>query len=242
MAGANAALKAQGRGELTLERDQAYIGVLIDDLISKGVDEPYRMFTSRAEYRILLRQDNADERLTPLAHSLGLADNTRMERLRSKLAGVEMLTDYMSRTTVRASEIDDLLTRQGSTPLRQSVKLVELLTRPQLTLPMLADALPGLREEIEKLPEDLRQTVVESTEISVKYRGYIEREQQSAEKLHRLENIKIKGRFDYPAMHSLSTEARQKLAKIQPETIGQASRIPGVSPADVNILIMLSGR
>ena len=242
VAGANAALKAQGRGELALERDQAYIGVLIDDLISKGVDEPYRMFTSRAEYRILLRQDNADERLTPLAHSLGLADNTRMERLRSKLAGVEMLTDYMSRTTVRASEIDDLLTRQGSTPLRQSVKLVELLTRPQLTLPMLADALPGLREEIEKLPEDLRQTVVESTEISVKYRGYIEREQQSAEKLHRLENIKIKGRFDYPAMHSLSTEARQKLAKIQPETIGQASRIPGVSPADVNILIMLSGR
>lgn len=242
VAGANAALSAKGGGELVLGRDQAYLGVLIDDLINKGVDEPYRMFTSRAEYRILLRQDNADERLTPLAFELGLCTEERMQRLKLKREFSAQLLEFLQTKTVKAPEVETLLEQVCSTPLRQSVKIADLLTRPQLTLEMLADTLPRLAECINAIPETLRREVVESVEIYVKYKGYIEREQQSADKLHRLEDIKIKGKFNYSAMQSLSTEARQKLQAVDPETIGQASRIPGVSPADINILLMLSGR
>lgn len=242
MAGANAALRVQGRAPFTLGRDEAYIGVLIDDLITKGVDEPYRMFTSRAEYRILLRQDNADRRLTPRGYEVGLVDENRMTLFREKEKMIESLLEYCERTTVTASEVDTLLEQVGTTPLRQSVRLVDLVSRPQLTLPLLADTLPGLHDRVGQVRGDLRDNVVTAVEIAIKYKGYIERERQTADKIHRLEEIRIQGRFDYSAIHALSTEARQKLTAIDPETIAQASRIPGVSPADINILLMLSGR
>lgn len=242
VAGANAALKVQGREPFTLARDEAYIGVLIDDLITKGVDEPYRMFTSRAEYRTLLRQDDADMRLTPRAYSIGLADEHRMHILREKQQLIEGLIAYAAETSVTAREIDTLLVEVGSTPLRQTVRLVELITRPQLSIARLAGALPGLKEIIDALDESLRDEVVEAAEVQIKYKGYIERERQTAEKMHRLENIKLKSDIDYASIKSLSTEARQKLAKQRPATIAQASRIPGVSPADINILLLLMGR
>lgn len=242
LAGANAALKVQGRPAFTLARDEAYIGVLVDDLITKGVDEPYRMFTSRAEYRILLRQDNADRRLTERGAEVGLVDAERLASFRAKRDAADALVDFCRATTVRAEQVEELLVGAGTTPLRQSVRLAELVTRPQLTLRMLADALPSLAKRISALDPALRDVIVQDAETAIKYGGYIERERQAADKLHRLESIRIRGRFDYSAMKSLSTEARQKLERVDPLTIAQASRIPGVSPADINILLMLSGR
>lgn len=242
LAGTNAALKVQGRPAFTLARDEAYIGVLVDDLITKGVDEPYRMFTSRAEYRILLRQDNADRRLTEKGAEIGLVDAERLASFRAKRDAADALVDFCRTTTVRAEQVEELLVGAGTTPLRQSVRLAELVTRPQLTLRMLADALPSLAKRISALDPGLRDVIVQDAETAIKYGGYIERERQAADKLHRLESIRIRGRFDYSAMKSLSTEARQKLERVDPLTIAQASRIPGVSPADINILLMLSGR
>lgn len=241
VAGANAALAILGREPLVLARDEAYIGVLIDDLITKGVDEPYRMFTSRAEYRILLRQDNADARLTERGYRLGLVDEARHSRCKDKYTAVDAVLAYCRDTTVTAAQVDPLLERAGTVPLRQSLRLAELIARPQLTVAMLAQQLPGFEKQLKKLPEDLRDEVVMSAEIAIKYHGYIERERQAADKLRRLEDIKIQGKFNYAGLHALSTEARQKLAAINPLTIGQAARIPGVSPADLNILLMLSG-
>ena len=242
VAGANAALKLMGKPALTLARDEAYLGVLIDDLITKGVDEPYRMFTSRAEYRILLRQDNADTRLTERGYALGLVDEKRMATYRRKQGAIQRLDAFCRKHTVKAAAINNTLERVGTAPLTQSVRIADLLARPQLDMKILAEALPELREKIEKIDSDLRADIVQSAEITIKYEGYIERERQAADKIHRLEDIKIQGKFDYPSLHALSTEARQKLARIDPLTIAQAARIPGVSPADINILLMLSGR
>lgn len=242
IAGANAALKILNKPELVLKRDQAYIGVLIDDLITKGVDEPYRMFTSRAEYRILLRQDDADMRLTPIGFSLGLVGDAQMATLQQKQDGINSLTSFLRNTSIKPEEIDDMLERVGSSKLKQGVKLVELVLRPQVTINLLAENLPLLKEQIERLPKQLRDEIVEATEIRLKYEGYIEREQQNAAKLQRLENVKIRRVIDYSKLNSLSTEARQKLERHRPDNIGQASRIPGVSPSDVNILLLLHGR
>ncbi len=242
VAGANAALAVQGRGPLVLSRDQAYIGVLIDDLVTKGVDEPYRMFTSRAEHRILLRQDDADMRLTPLAHRLGLAGDDRMRVLEQKRAARDGLVELARSVTVRAGEVEALLAAAGSAPLRQSVRLAELILRPQLTIHMLAPCVPALAEYVAALPDEGRAEVVEAAEVMLKYEGYVRREQQNVEKLRRLEDIRISEDYDYSRISALSTEARQKLQKHRPTTIGQASRIPGVSPSDINVLLLLLGR
>lgn len=254
VAGTNAALSALGRGEeLRLSRDEAYIGVLIDDLVTKGVDEPYRMFTSRAEYRILLRQDDADARLTPRAASLGLASAERLELLRTKLAARDALIDFVRNHSVKAAVMNPLLetinaelgiadTPLRIMPLREGCKLEALVLRPQLSITLLAKVYEPLRLRLEEIEAERRSEIVESAEVLIKYDGYIKRERQTAEKLMRLDGIRIQGRFDYKNLTSLSTEARQKLEKINPETIGQASRIPGVSPADINILLLLSGR
>ncbi len=254
VAGANAALRARGRGEeLRLSRDEAYIGVLIDDLVTKGVDEPYRMFTSRAEYRILLRQDDADARLTPRAASLGLASAERLELLRTKLSARDALIDFVRNHSVKAAVMNPLLETLNAElgiadtplrimPLREGCKLEALVLRPQLSISLLAKVYEPLRLRLEEIEAERRSEIVESAEVLIKYDGYIKRERQTAEKLMRLDGIRIQGRFDYKSLTSLSTEARQKLEKINPETIGQASRIPGVSPADINILLLLSGR
>lgn len=254
VAGANAALSALGRGEeLRLSRDEAYIGVLIDDLVTKGVDEPYRMFTSRAEYRILLRQDDADARLTPRAASLGLASAERLELLRTKLSARDALIDFVRNHSVKAAVMNPLLETLNAElgiadtplrimPLREGCKLEALVLRPQLSISLLAKVYEPLRLRLEEIEAERRSEIVESAEVLIKYDGYIKRERQTAEKLMRLDGIRIQGRFDYKSLTSLSTEARQKLEKINPETIGQASRIPGVSPADINILLLLSGR
>lgn len=242
VAGANAALAVLGREPLVLSRDQAYIGVLIDDLITKGVDEPYRMFTSRAEHRILLRQDDADMRLTPLAFDLGLADQMRMQALVQKRDARDGLVELARTLTVRAGEVEALLASVGSAPLRQSVRLVDLVLRPQLTIPMLAQHIPTLAEYIGALPQDRRDEIVEAAEVLLKYEGYVKREQINVDKLRRLEDIRIAEDYDYSGVNALSTEARQKLQKHRPSTIGQASRIPGVSPSDINVLLLLLGR
>ncbi|MDE5643745.1 MAG: tRNA uridine-5-carboxymethylaminomethyl(34) synthesis enzyme MnmG [Muribaculaceae bacterium] len=242
MAGTNAALKALGKQPFTLGRDQAYIGVLIDDLVTKGVDEPYRMFTSRAEYRILLRQDDADMRLTPLAYGIGLADEHRYALVEDKRRLRDALIEYCRRTTVTPREVDPLLERVGSSLLSQSLRLHDLVLRPQLSLQLLAEELPALRSRIEALPDDRREEIVEAAEILMKYSGYIEREQAIADKLRRLEDVRIPAAFDFMSISGLSTEARQKLDRIRPGTIGQASRIPGISPSDVNILLVLMRR
>ena len=242
VAGANAALAVLGREPLVLSRDQAYIGVLIDDLITKGVDEPYRMFTSRAEHRILLRQDDADMRLTPLAYRLGLADETRMQALVQKRDARDGLVELARTLTVRAGDVEALLTSVGSAPLRQSVRLVDLVLRPQLTIQLLAQYIPALAEYIAALPQDRRDEIVEAAEVLLKYEGYVKREQLNVDKLRRLEDIRIAEDYDYSGINALSTEARQKLQKHRPSTIGQASRIPGVSPSDINVLLLLLGR
>ena len=241
IAGINAHLNCHGGEPFTLGRDEAYIGVLIDDLVTKGVDEPYRMFTSRAEYRILLRMDDADMRLTERAWKLGLASNERHSLLTSKREAITRIIDFARNYSIKPALINPVLEQLGTTPLRQGCKLVELINRPQITLTGIAEHIPAFRRELDQIT-DRKEEIIEAAEIQLKYEGYIERERMIADKLLRLEAIKIKGRFDYNSIRSLSTEARQKLSKIDPETIAQASRIPGVSPSDINVLLLLAGR
>lgn len=242
VAGVNAALKIQGRDEFTLGRDEAYIGVLIDDLVTKGVDEPYRMFTSRAEYRILLRQDDADMRLTPRSYQLGLATQERYDRVVAKREIRDNLIELARKTKVRADAVNPLLVESGSSTLTEGTRLFDLILRPQLTIDALVPYVPALRKYIGTIPADLKEEVVEAAQILIKYQGYIDRERLIADKISRLESIRIKGKFDYDAISAISTEARQKLKRIDPETIAQASRIPGVSPNDINVLLLLCGR
>ena len=241
VAGVNAALRCTGKQTFTLGRDEAYIGVLVDDLVTKGVDEPYRMFTSRAEYRILLRQDDADARLTERAYSIGLATRGRYDWWMQKKEAVQRLMDYCATTPVKPHDINSALEALGTTPLREGCKISDLMARPQLNMHNLSGILPGLREAIKSLP-NRQEEITEAAEIKMKYKGYIERERLVADKMHRLENIKIRGHFRYSEMQQLSTEARQKLEKIDPETLAQASRIPGVSPSDINIMLVLMKR
>ncbi len=241
VAGINAHQNITGGAPFTLARDESYIGVLIDDLVNKGVDEPYRMFTSRAEYRILLRQDNADARLTERSYELGLADDYRLSLLKSKQEGEQALTEMLRTTSVKAKDINAYLNKMGYGDLQQTCKLIDIVARPNVTIMGLADALPELKEKIETLGAR-QEEIVESTEINIKYKGYIEREKLAADKLRRLDNIRLPKDFDYNSVQSLSTEARQKLIRIQPNTIGEASRIPGVSPNDVSVLLVLMGR
>ena len=241
VAGINAHQNITGGAPFTLARDESYIGVLIDDLVNKGVDEPYRMFTSRAEYRILLRQDNADARLTERSYELGLADDYRLSLLKSKQEGELALTEMLRTTSVKAKDINAYLNHMGYGDLQQTCKLIDIVARPNVTIMGLAEALPELKEKIETLGVR-KEEIVESTEINIKYKGYIEREKLAADKLRRLDNIRLPKDFDYNSVQSLSTEARQKLIRIQPNTIGEASRIPGVSPNDVSVLLVLMGR
>ena len=241
VAGINAHQNITGGAPFTLARDESYIGVLIDDLVNKGVDEPYRMFTSRAEYRILLRQDNADARLTERSYELGLADDYRLSLLKSKQEGEQALTEMLRTTSVKAKDINAYLNQMGYGDLQQTCKLIDIVARPNVTIMGLAEALPELKEKIETLGAR-QEEIVESTEINIKYKGYIEREKLAADKLRRLDNIRLPKDFDYNSVQSLSTEARQKLIRIQPNTIGEASRIPGVSPNDVSVLLVLMGR
>ena len=241
VAGINAALKCSGSEPFVMQRDQSYIGVLIDDLTTKGVDEPYRMFTSRAEYRILLRQDDADARLTEKAYELGIATRERYDWWLQKKEAVQRLIDFCKDFPIKAQEINSKLEALGTTPLRAGCKLSDLIARPHLTLQNLSEIIPALKEAI-NVPENRKEEIAEAAEIQLKYQGYIEREKLIADKMHRLENIKIKGRFKYSELHEISTEGRQKLEKINPETLAQASRIPGVSPSDINVLLVLLGR
>ena len=238
IAGINAALKIKGKKEFILHRDEAYIGVLIDDLVTKGVDEPYRMFTSRAEYRILLRSDNADMRLTERSYEIGLATEERYQRLQTKRKKIAELTSFIENFSVKAALINSGLEELGTAPLTRGCKLTSIIERPQITIENIAEYIPALKSQIEKLGNDCHE-IVEATEIEIKYKGYIERERELAERMLRLENIKIKGKFNYNTIESLSTEARQKLTAIQPDTLAQASRIPGVSPSDINVLLVL---
>ena len=242
VAGINAHINCHGGEPFTLRRDEAYIGVLIDDLVTKGVDEPYRMFTSRAEYRILLRQDNADMRLTERSYQLGLATRSRYDLLEEKKTIRDAIVRFVENYSVKPAYINNGLERLGTTPLTHGCKLVDVLLRPQISLTNLAELVPALQVELDKVPASRKEEIVEAAEILMKYSGYIKREQVIADKINRLENIRIKGRFDYNSIQSLSTEARQKLTRIDPETIAQASRIPGISPNDINILLVLLGR
>lgn len=242
LAGINAHQQVQGLAPFTLSRSEAYIGVLIDDLVTKGVDEPYRMFTSRAEYRILLRQDDADVRLTPKAAALGLASPERIALLEEKIRLRDELIAFTQRFSVRPDKINPHLEAAGLTPLRQGCKLIDLVLRPQLTLLQLADFIPALARQLEALPEGRRAELIECAEILIKYSGYIDREREQAQKLERLEYVFIPEDIDYASIQALSTEARQKLTSIRPATIGQASRIPGISPHDVSVLLVLAGR
>ena len=241
VAGINAALKCGGGEPLVMKRDESYIGVLIDDLCTCGVDEPYRMFTSRAEYRILLRQDDADARLTEKSYELGLATRERYDWWMEKKTAIGRIIDFCQQTSVKPSDVNDALERVGSTPLHTGCKLSELVCRPQLSLEKLKPLFPGLAELMDE-PKNRKEEIAEAAEIKIKYKGYIERERIVAEKMHRLEDIKIKGHFNYESLHDLSTECRQKLKAINPDTLGQASRIPGVSPSDINVLLVLMGR
>lgn len=241
MAGINAALKCGGGAPFTLLRDEAYIGVLIDDLVTKGVDEPYRMFTSRAEYRILLRQDNADVRLTPYAERFGIASAERVRLFQSKKQLLDEITDFCHNFSIKSDKINPYLESIGSTPLRGGCKLYDLISRPEITLSGIAGQIPALQSLLEKT-DTHRDEIVEAAEIEIKYSGYISRERALAEKMQRLEAIQVKGRFNYEEVTQLSTEARQKLTAINPETLGQASRIPGVSPSDISVLLVLLGR
>ena len=242
MAGINAALKAGGGDTpFILHRDEAYIGVLIDDLVTKGVDEPYRMFTSRAEYRILLRQDDADARLTEKAYELGLAKKERYDWWIEKKQHIKEVESFCESFAIKPKLINSALESLGTTPLQFGCKLVDLVNRPQLNLKNLSELIPQLKEILDH-PKNRKEEIAEAAEIRMKYKGYIERERAVAEKMHRLENIRIKGYFNYEELQGLSTECRQKLMKIQPETLAQASRIPGVSPSDINVLLVLMGR
>ena len=241
IAGINAHINCHGGNEFTLGRNEAYIGVLIDDLVTKGVDEPYRMFTSRAEYRLLLRQDDADMRLTEKGYAIGLATKNRFDQLQDKKNVQEKLTNFIKNTSIKPNDINDFLVSRNSSELKHGCKLSDLVLRPQLGITDLAKAVPALQVEIDSI-QSKTEEIIEATEVLLKYEGYIIREKLIAEKLQRLENIAIRGRIDYASVQSLSTEARQKLAKIDPETIGQASRIPGISPSDVNIILVLLGR
>jgi tRNA uridine 5-carboxymethylaminomethyl modification enzyme len=240
VAGLNAALRVLGREPFVLGRDEAYIGVLIDDLVTKGVDEPYRMFTSRAEYRILLRQDDADMRLTERAYRIGSATEERYQLLLEKRAWIERLLKFCEEYPVKLS-FNETLEGWQSAPLKEGCRLIALVNRPELTLLQLAGAIPELADLIAEIP-NRREEIVEATEIRIKYKGYIEREKLIADKIARLENVRLSPDVDYNALHQLTIEARQKLSRIRPATVGQASRIPGVSPADVNILLVLMGR
>lgn len=242
VAGANAAARALGLEQLVLSRDEAYIGVLIDDLVTKGVDEPYRMFTSRAEYRILLRQDDADMRLTPRGHELGLVDDERYSLMVSKREQRDRLIDFVRNFSLKPALINDALEKLGTSPLKQGVKLVDLILRPQITIRSLMPYIDALRHEVERLEAARRDEIIEAAEILIKYQGYIDREKLVADKIHRLEELKLPATIDYASMKSLSTEARQKLEKIRPVTVAQASRIPSISPSDINVLLLLMGR
>ena len=241
VAGINAALRCAGNQPFIMHRDESYIGVLIDDLVTKGVDEPYRMFTSRAEYRILLRQDDADARLTAKAFALGLATTERYQWWTDKKQWMDHLINFCNTTAVKPKDVNSALETLGTTPLREGCKISDLVGRPQLNLYKLSLIIPELKEQLD-LPENRKEEIAEAAEIKIKYKGYIEREKMVAEKMHRLENIKIRGVFNYSEMQQLSTEARQKLSKINPETLAQASRIPGVSPSDINIMLVLMNR
>ena len=242
IAGINAALRIKGEEEFTLARDEAYIGVLIDDLVTKGVDEPYRMFTSRAEFRILLRQDDADMRLTPKGYKIGLASEHRYDLMVEKRDWRDRFIEFAQTQTVRPAEVNTLLEEHQSSPLTQGVKLIDLIARPQLTVAILTAGLPALAEFVAMIPAERREEILEAAEILIKYRGYIERERANASKLHRLEEVKIPAGLDFESIHAISTEGRQKLMRHRPVTIGQASRIPGISPSDVNILLLLMNR
>ena len=241
VAGINAAIHCGGGTPFVMHRDESYIGVLIDDLVTKGVDEPYRMFTSRAEYRILLRQDDADARLTEKSYHLGLANRERYDWWMQKKEGVQRIIDLCQRTPIRPKEVNGTLEALGTTPLHYGCKAVDLLGRPQIDLSKLMEMVPALRETVENLP-NRKEEIAEAAEVLMKYKGYIDRERVIADKMHRLEDIKIRGHFDYPNMTQISIEARQKLARINPETLAQASRIPGVSPSDINAMLVLMGR
>ncbi|MCL2597533.1 MAG: tRNA uridine-5-carboxymethylaminomethyl(34) synthesis enzyme MnmG [Paludibacter sp.] len=241
IAGINAHLHCNGTTEFTLSRNEAYIGVLIDDLVTKGVDEPYRMFTSRAEYRLLLRQDNADARLTEKSYYCGLASKERLDLFKQKETAQKKLIDFLKKYSIKPKEINYFLENKNATPLKQSVKLSEIVLRAQINLSELIEVVPALKMQIDNILNRTEE-IVESTEINLKYAGYIEREKLLADKLQRLEKIFIKGKIDYNSLKSLSTEARQKLSLINPETIGQASRIPGISPSDISVLLIMMGR
>ena len=241
VAGINAHINCHGGEPFTLARDEAYIGVLIDDLVTKGVDEPYRMFTSRAEYRILLRQDDADARLTERAYKLGLVKEERYQAWVKKREAIERIVNFAKTYSIKADKINDSLEALGTARLAHGCKLMDLISRPQITIENIAPLVPAFKAELDKIT-DRKEETIEAAEVLIKYKGYIDRERMIADKIHRLESIKIKGKFDYSNMQSLSTEARQKLTAIEPETLAQASRIPGVSPSDINVLLVLLGR
>lgn len=241
VAGINAALHCVGDKTFEMNRDESYIGVLIDDLTTKGVDEPYRMFTSRAEYRILLRQDDADARLTEKAYELGIAKRDRYDWWIEKKEAIGRIIEFCANYPIKKDEINPKLETLGTTPLRAGCKLIDLIARPHLNLTNLSEIIPDLKAALET-PANRKEEITEAAEIKMKYKGYIERERLIADKMHRLEDIKIKGRFNYSELHEISTEARQKLERIDPETLAQASRIPGVSPSDINVMLVLLGR
>ena len=241
VAGINAALHCVGDKTFEMNRDESYIGVLIDDLTTKGVDEPYRMFTSRAEYRILLRQDDADARLTEKAYELGIAKRDRYDWWIEKKEAIGRIIEFCANYPIKKDEINPKLEALGTTPLRAGCKLIDLIARPHLNLTNLSEIIPDLKAALET-PANRKEEIAEAAEIKMKYKGYIERERLIAEKMHRLEDIKIKGRFNYSELHEISTEGRQKLERIDPETLAQASRIPGVSPSDINVMLVLLGR
>ncbi len=241
VAGINAARKCAGSEPFVMRRDESYIGVLVDDLTTKGVDEPYRMFTSRAEYRILLRQDDADARLTEKAYTIGLATRQRMDWWVEKKENIARLIEFCDLTSVKPTAVNGALEAIGTTPLRMGCKISDLIARPQVSIRQLSEIIPELKETMEQ-PTNRKDEIAEAAEIRIKYKGYIEREKIVADKMHRLEDIPIKGRFNYSELHEISTEGRQKLQRIDPDTLGQASRIPGVSPSDINVMLVLLGR
>ena len=241
LAGLNAARNALGKEQLVLPRHTSYLGTLVDDLVTKGVMDPYRMMTSRSEYRLTLRQDNADARLTQMGYDLGIVKRPRYDIWMKKKQNIDKIVEFCNRTSVKPREINDALERLGTAPLRMGCSLADLISRPQITMENLSEIVPSLKELIYSI-DARREETVEAAEICIKYKGYIERERLIADKMHRLENIRIRGHFNYAELHELSTEARQKLERINPETLAQASRIPGVSPSDINVLLVLMHR